>query len=376
MTISSMDNLISALSAGNYYRCDWNKNVLPTTTQAAGSWYYLGLGTGAPTMDSTIGCANNLSQVNTSFTSTFIANTTALNGNITTTVFTDTAHQSGRFTVGMMLSGGSVLAGTYIVSLGTGTGNNAGGTYNINLSQTVTSNSIVGTAYPNGLYTGGTNDAVSPSIKTILNASAFSAAPTTAPCVFLLIDVLATIPISTVTTTGAQSIVNQTSWPRYATGTGVQAFLTPSIVMGAGTPTVQLGYTNAAGTASRLTPTTPSLPIITATCPIGMIPYTGTGAGKVGPFLPLQAGDTGIQSIQSINFNATMTSGCMNIIVCRPLMYLPISTVGVSAERDFLNQLPSLPVINDGSNLQWLMYAGVNTPVNSAFYGNIDCCWG
>jgi hypothetical protein len=50
--------------------------------------------------------------------------------------------------------------------------------------------------------------------------------------------------------------------------------------------------------------------------------------------------------------------------------------VGVAAERDLLNQLPSLPRVYDGANLSWLMYAGALTPVNSAFYGNLDFIWG
>ena len=71
-----------------------------------------------------------------------------------------------------------VVAGTYIVSLGTGTGANAGGTYNVNISQTVTAQTITGTQYANGIQHGGN---VSTDIKHLMNASAFSAAATTAP---------------------------------------------------------------------------------------------------------------------------------------------------------------------------------------------------
>lgn len=70
------------------------------------------------------------------------ATTAALGGNISGTVFTDTTHGSGNFAVGMALFGTGVAAGTNIVSLGTGTGNNNGGTYNINISQTVTAQTI------------------------------------------------------------------------------------------------------------------------------------------------------------------------------------------------------------------------------------------
>jgi hypothetical protein len=110
--------------------------------------------------------------------------------------------------------------------------------------------------------------------------------------------------------------------------------------------------------------------------PKGAIPYSGTGAGKYGPFLPMAAGDSGIRSIQQFSLSATYTSGVLNLVVCRPLLTLPLTTIGVAAERDLLNQVPSLPRVYDGANLTWLMYAGANTPVNSAYFGHLDFAWG
>lgn len=218
------------------------------------------------------------------------------------------------------------------------------------------------------------------SFKTIVNASAFSAAATTMPAVFMLVDLQGFYPITTVTTTGAQSLNNTVTLPARdrtgsTNGVGVQALLVPSTVMGAGTPTVTLTYTNAAGTASRTTPSSPALPLINATAPVTQVAYSGTGAGKYGPFIPLANGDTGIRSVQSINFSATMTSGAMNLILCRPLLTLPMTTIGVACERDLLNQLPSLPRVYNGACLAWLMYAGAATPVNSAFYGALEFAW-
>lgn len=152
--------------------------------------------------------------------------------------------------------------------------------------------------------------------------------------------------------------------------------LVPSVVMGAGTPTFQIGYTNPASVAGRLTPAAPSLPVINTTAPVGSIPYSGTGVGKYGPFLPLASGDSGILSVQSANFSASMVSGCMNLMIVKPLAFLPITTVGVAAERDFINMLPSMPRIYDGACLHWAMYAGAATPISSAFYGHIDTVWG
>ena len=373
MALQSMDQIISAITAGQFYRTDWNKNALPVTAQAAGTWYDLSAGAGNPFQNSTHGSTTNLAFQALSDTTTTTATTTALNGSISGTVFTDTTHSTGRFTIGMLLTGTGVSAGTFITSLGTGPGANNGGTYNVSVSQTVTSQTITGTATPNGLYTGGN---VSPSIKNVLNVSAYSGAATSAPTTLMLVDQVAMFTVSSVTTTGAQSFTGTQTLPRYTTGAGLQAFIVPSVVMGAGTPTIQLNYTNAAGTSGRLTPASPTLPIANATSPVGSIIYSGTGAGKYGPFMPLAAGDTGIRSIQSINLSATMTSGCLVVILCKPIFTLPITTIGVASERDLVNQLPSMPQIFDGANLQWLQFAGSATPVNTAYYGSLDVAWG
>jgi len=73
------------------------------------------------------------------------AATAALGGSISTTTFTDTTHGSGKFAVGQTLTGSGVAEGTRITALGTGTGANNGGTYAVNISQTVTSQTITGT---------------------------------------------------------------------------------------------------------------------------------------------------------------------------------------------------------------------------------------
>ena len=91
--------------------------------------------------------------------------------------------------------------------------------------------------------------------------------------------------------------------------------------------------------------------------------------------MPLAAGDAGIRSVQSFTLSATYTSGALNLVLCKPLLTLPITTLGVAAERDLVNQLPSLPKVYDGACLSWLMYAGAATPVNSALYGHLDLGW-
>lgn len=222
---------------------------------------------------------------------------------------------------------------------------------------------------------------VTPDTKHVVNASAFSASVTTMPAVFMLVDRLGFYPITTTTSTSNQTLDNTAAFPsgRHTNGAGLRAYVVCSsgaatTAMGAGTPSIDITYTNQAGTSGRATPTV--LPVGTTAAPKGSIVYSGTGAGKYGPFLPLAAGDSGIRSVQNFRLSATYTSGVLNLVICRPLLTLPMTTIGVAAERDLLNQVPSLPRIYDGANLSWLMYAGAATPVNSTFTGHLDFAWG
>ena len=221
---------------------------------------------------------------------------------------------------------------------------------------------------------------VSTETKHIINAAAFSAAATSMPCVFMLVDRLGFYPITTTTLTTNQTLDNTVVFPtgRHTNGQGLRAYVVCSsgaatTAMGAATPNIDITYTNQAGTAGKTTPTV--LPQGNSAAPKGSIVYSGTGAGKYGPFLPLAAGDSGIRSVQNFRLSASYLSGVLNLVICRPLLTLPMTTIGVAAERDLLNQVPSLPRVYDGANLSWLMYAGAATPVNSAFYGHLDFGW-
>ena len=209
--------------------------------------------------------------------------------------------------------------------------------------------------------------------KHLLNAAAQTASATTAPCVLMLVDLLGFYPVTTVTTTGAQTLNNTVTLPRYTDGAGVQAFVTPSTVMGAATPNISIGYTNSASVAGKATPTT--LPIGNTAAAVTSIVYSGTGAGKYGPFMPLAAGDAGIKSVQSINLSASYVSGVLNLVLCKPLLTLPITTLGVTAERDLVNQFASMPKVYDGACLAWLMLAGAATPVASPLSGHLEFGW-
>jgi len=100
------------------------------------------------------GALNGLTRVNTLvnssavFTSTISTGTTAsiTSGSISGTTFTATTVSSGTITVGMVLAGTGVSAGTYIVSAIAG-GTGSGSTWTVSVSQTTPNTSITATLY-------------------------------------------------------------------------------------------------------------------------------------------------------------------------------------------------------------------------------------
>lgn len=167
--------------------------------------------------------------------------------------------------------------------------------------------------------------------------------------------------------------------PRSSDGSQVNAiiFNPQATALGAGTPGLSLGYTNSASVASRATPTTPSLPIGKTAATNSHILYTGaTGAGKFGCFMPLQGGDAGIQSIQSIQNNATYTSGMYTVALVRKLASIPVQVLGQAVYMDFTsNMYPTYPKIEDGAAIYGILKSGVATPALSAIDIDLNFGW-
>ena len=382
---TSLDDFITETTQnGKFYRSDWNKNFNPTTAAVVGEWHSLFRGGGNPAADA-------------------------------------------------ILNTGTALAFQQLKDT---------------------------TANATGILHGGN---VSPDYKSLVNASAFSAAATTMPAVAMLVDLIGFYRVTAVTTTTAQTTTNplialttftadastdiitvpttnnnllpyttvqvsttttlpaglaaatnyfvikltdstfklatsyanavagtaiditsagtgthtiNTLLPRYTDGSGVQAmFLNSNATpLGAATPNLSITYTNSGATAGRATPTV--LPIGKTAASNSLILYSGTGAGKYGPAVPLQGGDGGIRLIESITNSTSYVSGEYSVVLYKIIATLPMTTIGVASERDFMNQIPSLPRIYDGACLTWLLYSGATTPTNSSFYGHLDFAYG
>jgi hypothetical protein len=382
---SSMDDLINQITVNSkFFRSDWNKNHATAGTVVAGSWQCLAGGAGNPPANTQLGAG---------VTSVFrpCYDFGASHGGIQHGGFVGAAGDG--FKVALNAAAYSA-AGTstpvvmmlvdmlamYVLTNAT---ISAIGTKALTNSEAVTFSSS------SGLLMTTVNDWDTSTPVRFTNSGGALPTGIVANTTYWTIRVSATT--SRLATTLANSIAGTAiaftdagtgtntmtvRLPRYGDGAGVQSFLVASTAGTAGAGTFQLTYTNPQGASGRLTPSSPALPTNNATAPLLGIPYSGTGSGKYGPFFPLQGPDSGIQSIQNIIVGtAGVTTGVYNLVLCKPLLTLPLTTVGVAAERDLINQLPSMPRIFDGANLQWLMYAGAAIPNNTSYFGSLDFGW-
>jgi hypothetical protein len=105
--------------------------------------------------------------------------------------------------------------------------------------------------------------------------------------------------------------------------------------------------------------------------------HSGVAAQNYGPFLPMEAGDTGMTKAESVTFTGvSAAAGAVNLYLVRPITSIPIPVGFVASERDLMNQLPSLPKIYNGACLGFLMFAGAATVTGTQVQGYIDVAWG
>jgi hypothetical protein len=131
----------------------------------------------------------------------------------------------------------------------------------------------------------------------------------------------------TITSTSAQTTSSFPTLPSRdingsANGVGVLLGLEVSATTGAGTPTINVQYTNSGGTASRT----------------GAFVYASVASSAIGSFYPisLQAGDVGVQSLQSITFTSAWASGTVNMVAYRVVASLEIGAAYIPSAIDLV----------------------------------------
>ena len=380
---SSFDDYLTESTVnGKSYRADWNKNMLPTTAATAGEWSMLARGGGNPGADALFNTGTNLTfQPVTD--STTNASSIPHGGNVSPDykyILNASSFSAAATTMPSIMMLVDLIGFYRVTSVTTTTPQSMTNTLstfsnftadastdicthtNINLMPYTRVRLTTTTTLPGGLSLATDYYVIKVTDLTCKFATSYANA------------VAGTAVNITDAGTGTHTIT--TLLPRYTNGAGVQAMMwnTNSTAMGAATPNLSIGYTNSAQSGSRATPAT--LPIGKTAAANGLILYSGTGSGKYGPAMPLQAGDAGIAQVDSTTISVSYVSGEFSIGLYRPLITMPMTTVGVAGERQFMTQVPSMPRVYDGAALYWLIYHGAATPTNSAFYGHLDLAWG
>lgn len=168
-----------------------------------------------------------------------------------------------------------------------------------------------------------------------------------------------------------QSITSPT-WPARdvagsTNGDGVLLGIEFSTAMAgiAGNPVVTVGYTNSAGTSGR-----------TATS-VDLLPSSAAAAAYATFFSPigLQAGDTGVQSVQSFSITASIYStGTMNLVAYRPIACLCVPYAGYTGAIDAVTA--ALPIIYNNSVLYLVERMGGSGNQMAPITGNLQYAFG
>jgi len=217
-----------------------------------------------------------------------------------------------------------------------------------------------------GLYHGGN---VSTSVKHLKRLMAMCVTPTTAvPLRLMLCDYLLYYPFVDMSDTSGISLTNSVTIPRYTTGAGVRIMAVEVAGQsGVGNPRFNLTYTNSSGTAGR---TTPNIACNTQTS-VGTLITTAANTNVcAGPFLPLQAGDTGVRSIETVTF-LTGDVGLIAFVLVNPLADLTLYDITAASERDYATDGYSMPIIKDDAYLNFICCPS-GTLSAAAIHGTIE----
>lgn len=226
-----------------------------------------------------------------------------------------------------------------------------------------------------GMYHGGN---VSTDTKHILNVAAMSTAATGVPSILMLVDLCLYYPGINMNLSTRQTLDNTNTLTRYTTGAGLRSWLRVDATVGATAHNLDSGV----GTGTEYvdqdnnTAVHPGTVSFTASAITPHISHSGTAANNYGPFLPLAAGDYGVRKYNYFKLSAASgTASTATLCVGKPLCAIPLTTVSVMSERDLMNQLPSLPQVQDGACIVPLLYAGAAVAASTNFYGSVETGW-
>ncbi len=155
-------------------------------------------------------------------------------------------------------------------------------------------------------------------------------------------------------TAGAQAI---TGVPTRYTGTdaaGTMMWIEAQTATPATAHTHSITYVDEAGTTGIVVTSA-------VTAAITAVNTFDQPVGGGGLFIPLASGDLGVRNITSYNIGTTIASGALNLVIGRPLMWIPMLAANVPALIDGINSALSLAEVKTNACLGHIIVPGVTS---------------
>lgn len=228
---------------------------------------------------------------------------------------------------------------------------------------------------------------VSPEKQFLLRATLMSgaAAVTTTTSqnqLYLLMDYLLYYPFIDLDAAGDEQVLTNTvTLPRYTDGKGVMMMMV-SQAMTAGGGNFSVSYTNHEGTPGRTSGTA----YCAASQPSGALVSSVSADAGISPFIPLQSGDLGVRSVQSVTVGVN-NGGLAAIVLVRPLQFVyvreecrrptssPTQSYGDAAEVERIRMLSGTPQIKDGAVLAFIGRHAAGSVASQQLVGTLDTVW-
>lgn len=201
---------------------------------------------------------------------------------------------------------------------------------------------------------------------------------TAVPATLILTDIIHIYP-SCVLTGAPSTLSNHPTWTgtgdtRMTSAVGVQASLLVTTATTAGNGQITPTYFDQNGN-STAAPRSLYAPA-TAT-PIGCFYGDSNVAVAVGgPFMPIAAGDSGVQRISSYTINTGATSGVGCFILHRPIYEIPLAVINTPSLLNLINEDPAFPRIYDDACLGFMISVGGALVTNGLVAGSFKYTWG
>ena len=231
----------------------------------------------------------------------------------------------------------------------------------------ILSSTVLARSTDGGLYHGAN---VSPSTKYLRSITTMTSTATALPMPMILCDYLMVYPFVDMSVTDQQDMTNTNVLTRYTDGKGVQvmAVLTNA---GVGGQSFFFTYTNSDGVSGR---TSQTVQMNTATAIGSIITSSVSTVNQSGnPFIGLQAGDSGVQSIQSVTMLGADV-GLFALVLVKPLLWTAINEITAPYEKDALLIGGDIPRIYDDAFLGFLALPR-GTLAATALIGDIKVVW-